>query len=101
MMRFVKSESKHSKLTLVTNMDSVIALSKLFSLNDPRLAQTMVNGDRIMSASDRIVTRSQTKQSKLAIFSMHYHSLTPVDPEQFTIIPVPLKIIKLLIEELL
>ncbi|KAI1280003.1 armadillo-type protein [Xylaria sp. FL0933] len=64
---------------------NVIALSKLYSLNDPRVAQTMVRGDMIMPVSDRIVTRSRAKQN----------------PDQYTIIPAPLKILKVLIEELL
>ncbi|GAP92317.1 putative importin-beta domain-containing protein [Rosellinia necatrix] len=64
---------------------NVIALSKLYSLNDPRVAQTMVRGDMIMPTSDRIVTRSRAKQN----------------PDQYTIIPAPLKILKVLIEELL
>ncbi|TGJ85420.1 hypothetical protein E0Z10_g3376 [Xylaria hypoxylon] len=64
---------------------NVIALSKLYSLNDPRVAQTMVRGDMIMPTSDRIMTRSRAKQN----------------PDQYTIIPAPLKILKVLIEELL
>ncbi|KAI1169901.1 armadillo-type protein [Nemania sp. FL0916] len=64
---------------------NVIALSKLFSLNDPRVAQTMVKGDMIIPTSDRIMTRSRAKQN----------------PDQYTIIPAPLKILKVLIEELL
>jgi hypothetical protein len=43
---------------------SVIALSKLYSLNDPRLAQTTVKGDLIVDqTSDKIMTRSRAKQS--------------------------------------
>ncbi|KAI2619058.1 ARM repeat-containing protein [Hypomontagnella submonticulosa] len=64
---------------------NVIALSKLYSLNDPRVGQTMVRGDFIMPASDRIMTRSRTRQQ----------------PDQYTIIPAPLKILKVLVEELL
>ncbi|KAJ8121138.1 hypothetical protein ONZ43_g2334 [Nemania bipapillata] len=64
---------------------NVIALSKLYSLNDPRVAQTMVRGDLIIPASDRIMTRSRAKQN----------------PDQYTVIPAPLKILKVLIEELL
>ncbi|KAI0013023.1 ARM repeat-containing protein [Xylariaceae sp. FL0662B] len=64
---------------------NVIALSKLYSLNDPRVAQTMVKGDLIMPTSDRILTRSRAKQN----------------PDQYTIIPASLKILKVLIEELL
>ncbi|KAG4429736.1 hypothetical protein IFR05_014787 [Cadophora sp. M221] len=64
---------------------NVIALSKLFTLNDPRVIQTMVKGDLIIPKSDRIMTRSQAK----------------LNPDQFTIIPAPLKILKVLIEELL
>lgn len=43
---------------------NVIALSKLYSLNDPRLSQTMVRGDLIVPTSSRIMTRSQTRNSK-------------------------------------
>lgn len=64
---------------------NVIALSKLFSLNDPRVVQTMVKGDLIIPKSDRIMTRSQAK----------------LNPDQYTLIPAPLKILKVLIEELL
>ncbi|KAI1104066.1 ARM repeat-containing protein [Jackrogersella minutella] len=64
---------------------NVIALSKLYSLNDPRVIQTLVLGDLITPASDRIMTRSRAKQT----------------PDQYTIIPAPLKILKVLIEELL
>ncbi|EHL00212.1 putative Importin subunit beta-5 [Glarea lozoyensis 74030] len=64
---------------------NVIALSKVYSLNDPRVAQTMVKGDLIIPTSNRIMTRSQAK----------------LNPDQYTIIPAPLKIIKVLIEELL
>ncbi|EKD12391.1 importin-beta domain-containing protein [Drepanopeziza brunnea f. sp. 'multigermtubi' MB_m1] len=64
---------------------NVIALSKLFTLNDPRVVQTMVKGELIIPKSDRIMTRSQAK----------------LNPDQYTIIPAPLKILKVLIEELL
>ncbi|TDZ31386.1 Importin subunit beta-5 [Colletotrichum spinosum] len=65
---------------------NVIALSKLYSLNDPRLAQTMVKGDLIMGNQDgRIMTRSRAKQN----------------PDRYTLIPASLKILKVLIEELL
>ncbi|ELR02111.1 hypothetical protein VC83_09490 [Pseudogymnoascus destructans] len=64
---------------------NVIALSKLYSLNDTRVAQTMVKGDLIVPTSDRIMTRSRAKNN----------------PDQYTIVPAPLKIVKVLIEELL
>ncbi|KAI1767278.1 ARM repeat-containing protein [Hypoxylon sp. FL1150] len=64
---------------------NVIALSKLYSLNDPRITQTMVKGDLVMPTNDRIMTRSRAKQN----------------PDQYTIVPAPLKILKVLIEELL
>ncbi|KAJ2907317.1 hypothetical protein MKZ38_003173 [Zalerion maritima] len=64
---------------------NIIALSKLYSLNDPRVVQTQVKGDLIVPQSDRIITRSQAKKH----------------PDQYTIIPAPLKILKVLIEELL
>ncbi len=64
---------------------SVIALSKLYSLNDPRIASTNVRGDLIITSSDRIMTRSRAKHT----------------PEQYTVVPAQLKILKVLIEELL
>ncbi|KAK3943310.1 importin subunit beta-5 [Diplogelasinospora grovesii] len=66
---------------------NVIALSKLYSLNDARVAQTQVKGDLVINTatSNRIMTRSRAKQN----------------PDQYTIIPAPLKILKVLIEELL
>jgi hypothetical protein len=60
----------------------------------------MVKGDLIIPVSDRIRTRSQSKNS--THHSPHYfQKLTSPDPDQFTIISSPLKIIKVLIEELL
>lgn len=45
-------------------MCSVIALSKLYSLNDPRLAQISVKGDLVINTSDGLIkTRSRAKQS--------------------------------------
>lgn len=66
---------------------NVIALSKLFGLNDPRLAETMVKGDLIIdnNNSGRIMTRSRAKQN----------------PDQYTSMPATLKILKVLVEELL
>ncbi|KAF4126487.1 importin-9 [Geosmithia morbida] len=64
---------------------NVIALSKLYSLNDPRLGQISVKGDLIVANDGQIKTRSRAKQN----------------PDQYTIIPAPLKIVKLLIDELL
>ncbi|KXT09296.1 hypothetical protein AC579_2852 [Pseudocercospora musae] len=64
---------------------NVVALSKLYELHDPRLAQIQVKGDLIVPKSDRIMTRSRAKQQ----------------PDQYTVIPAQLKIIKVLVEELL
>ena len=103
---------------------SVIALSKLFSLNDSRVSQIMVKGDLIVPQDDgRIKTRSRSKQSTF-LSPTHsrsiHHSLsledtyqaflhhnreansrpqTP-DPDQYTVIPASLKIIKVLVEEM-
>ncbi|KAH0563053.1 hypothetical protein GP486_002386, partial [Trichoglossum hirsutum] len=63
---------------------NVIALSKLFSLEDQRLVNILVQGDLIVPDSDRIMTRSKARSN----------------PDRYTIIPVPLKIIKVLIQEL-
>ncbi|KAF2723901.1 ARM repeat-containing protein [Polychaeton citri CBS 116435] len=64
---------------------NVIALSKLYDLNDLRMAQIQVKGDLIVPKSDRIMTRSRAKQQ----------------PDQWTMVPAQLKIIKVLVEELL
>ncbi|KAI9667509.1 MAG: hypothetical protein M1821_000325 [Bathelium mastoideum] len=81
---------------------NVIALSKLYNLQDPRLAQIMVKGDLIIPQSDRIMTRSRARQSKSSPPLVYQHGLKQhQDPDQFTIVPAPLKIIKVLVEELL
>lgn len=81
---------------------SVIALSKLFSLNDARVAQTMVRGDLIVPTSDRIMTRSRARQSKCR-WPLPIARLTNIlaAPDQYTLVPASLKILKVLIEELL
>ncbi|KAF7545855.1 hypothetical protein G7046_g9462 [Stylonectria norvegica] len=102
---------------------NVIALSKLYSLNDPRLAQTMVKGNLIVNANDGMIkTRSRAKQSTFpeldnvpttdSVLDRLYREYIKedrdadqtsqaTDPDQYTIIPASLKIIKVLIEELL
>lgn len=64
---------------------SVIALTKLYELNDPRLAEIQVKGDLILPKTDRIMTRSRARQQ----------------PDQYTTVSAQLKIIKVLVEELL
>lgn len=66
---------------------SVIALSKLYDLQDPRLSHVMVKGDLIINpaTSERIMTRSRARQN----------------PDQYTVVAAPIKIIKVLVEELL
>ncbi|KAI1914505.1 hypothetical protein LOZ12_004991 [Ophidiomyces ophidiicola] len=63
---------------------NVIALSKIYELEDPRVSQVQVKGDLIIQDTGRIKTRSQSR----------------LNPDQYTIIPAPLKIIKVLVEEL-
>ncbi|KAK4640644.1 hypothetical protein QC761_600800 [Podospora bellae-mahoneyi] len=63
---------------------NIIALSKVYALNDPRVAQVQVRGQLIIPEGNRIRTRSQTK----------------LQPDQYTIIPAPLKILKLLVDDL-
>ena len=63
---------------------NVTALSKLYSLEDPRLAHIGVKGDLLVPATDRIKTRSQAR----------------ADPDKWTVIPANLKILKLLVDEL-
>lgn len=73
-----------SDLNLLTT-HSVIALTKLYDLHDPRLVEIQVKGDLIVTKSDRIMTRSRARQQ----------------PDQYTSISAQLKIIKVLVEELL
>lgn len=105
-------------LKLTVSASSVIALSKLYSLNDQRVAQVSVKGDLIVSSNDgQIKTRSRAKQSTLRSQGDFFYgdleeayrqfkdgptdsAKSTADPDQYTIIPAPLKIIKLLIDEL-
>ncbi|KAA8571295.1 hypothetical protein EYC84_000618 [Monilinia fructicola] len=80
---------------------NVIALSKIFSLNDQRVTQTMVKGELIIPTSNRIMTRSKAKLSKDGHFVAPPSLTRQPDPDQYTIIPASLKIVKVLIEELL
>ncbi|EAS34950.1 importin beta-5 subunit [Coccidioides immitis RS] len=63
---------------------NVIALAKLYALGDQRISEVQVKGDLIIQDTGRIKTRSQSR----------------LNPDQYTIIPAPLKIIKILVEEL-
>ncbi|KAF2667312.1 ARM repeat-containing protein [Microthyrium microscopicum] len=63
---------------------NVLALTKLYELEDPRLSHIQVKGDLIVPVSDRIMTRSRAK----------------LQPDEFTVVPANLKIIKVLVEEL-
>ncbi|EEH06787.1 conserved hypothetical protein [Histoplasma capsulatum G186AR] len=64
---------------------NVIALSKIYQLDDPRVVQVQVKGELIIQDTGRIKTRSQAR----------------MDPDRYTIVSAPLKIIKVLTEELL
>lgn len=59
----------------------------------------MVKGDLIIPTSDRIMTRSKAKLSTTPLRPLDFSN--KLDPDQYTIIPAPLKIVKVLIEELL
>lgn len=63
---------------------NIIALATLYNLEDPRLAQVQVKGDLIIQETGRIKTRSQTRNN----------------PDQYTTVTAPLKIVKVLVEEL-
>ena len=67
---------------------NVVALTRLFELGDPRLNVIQCKGDMIVTAenSGRIMTRSRAKAAPQA--------------EQYASVPVPVKIVKLLIDEL-
>lgn len=73
-----------SKETSLTS-HSIIALAKLYELNDSRIAAVQVKGDLIVPKSDRIMTRSRVRQQ----------------PDQYTTVSAQLKIVKVLVEELL
>lgn len=64
--------------------ESIVALSKFFFLNDPRLHKLMVNGDMIPYEGDLIITRSMAKKM----------------PDRYVQVPLYTKIIKLFISEL-
>ena len=63
---------------------NVIALANIYKLHDPRLIPIQVQGDLIVQDTGRIKTRSRAKQ----------------EPDQYTVINVPLKLLKVLIQEL-
>ncbi len=63
---------------------NVVALSKLYDLDDLRIRRVGVRGDLIMLETGRIKTRSQAK----------------ANPDRWTTIPANLKILKVLAEEL-
>ncbi|KAI9035621.1 putative importin beta-5 subunit [Aspergillus affinis] len=63
---------------------NIIALATLYNLEDPRLAQVQAKGDLIIQDTGRIKTRSQTRNN----------------PDQYTAVSAPLKIVKVLVEEL-
>ncbi|KAI8057853.1 armadillo-type protein [Syncephalis plumigaleata] len=63
---------------------SIYALSILLANMDDRLAQVRIKGDLMPTTDGRIVTRSRSKSH----------------PDQYTIVPAPVKIIKLLLADL-
>jgi hypothetical protein len=64
-MKLGKSKSWNWIITNTpANCSSVIALSKLYALDEPVLGQIQVKGDLIVPESDVIMTRSRTRKSK-------------------------------------
>ncbi|KAF7715275.1 Uncharacterized protein PECH_002104 [Penicillium ucsense] len=63
---------------------NIHALARLYELSDPRVAEVHVKGDLIISDTGRIKTRSQAR----------------ANPDRYTTISAPMKIVKVLIEEL-
>lgn len=63
---------------------NIFALARLYELADPRVAEVPVKGDLIIQDTGRIKTRSQARKN----------------PDQYTTVPAPLKIVKVLVEEL-
>ena len=64
---------------------NVIALTTIYQLHDERLSNIQTKGDLIIQNGSRIKTRSQSKR----------------EPDQYSVIPVPLKLTKVLIQELI
>lgn len=127
MRRYDKSESKwvDCKTAEDTNKCcSVIALAKLYDLQDERLTHIQVKGDLIVNqaTAGRIMTRSRARNSKpndllentlttirsfTDLSALHQQYSEPdltryrsTDPDQYTQVPANLKILKVLIEEL-
>lgn len=63
---------------------NVIALTNIYNLQDARLSSIPVQGDLVAQNSTRIKTRSQSKR----------------EPDQYSTITVPLKLVKVLVQEL-
>ena len=63
---------------------NVIALTNIYKLHDERLAGIQTKGDLVVQETSRIKTRSRAKK----------------EPDQYSIIPVPLKLTKVLIQEI-
>lgn len=63
---------------------NVMALTNIYKLHDERLSSIQTKGDLLVDNSTRIKTRSQAKKQ----------------PDQYSIIPVSLKLAKVLIQEL-
>ena len=63
---------------------NVYALTNIYKLHDERLNNIQVQGDLIVPNTSRIKTRSQAKR----------------EPDQWTVVAVPLKLVKVLIQEL-
>ena len=85
----------------VLTVSSVIALSKLYDLKDPRLAEIQVKGELIPNTDGRIMTRSRARTSTSSRSCFDSPQLTcMIDPDRWTIVPATLKILKVLIVEL-
>ena len=63
---------------------NVTALTNVYKLHDERLSNIIVKGDLVVQNTSRIKTRSQAKK----------------EPDQYSMIPVSLKLLKVLIQEL-
>lgn len=70
----------------VANGYSVIALSKLYDLKDPRLQNIQVKGDLIPNTDGRIMTRSRARQSKPTSFLPSQRTLFASDSRFFSLL---------------
>lgn len=97
---------------------SAVALTKVFTSGDPRVAEIQVKGDMILTENSRRTTRSIARKGTYSVSRLlvcHYHPIIEgvvpdisllyihyeLAPNQFTVVSAPVKIVKLLCADLI